>query len=311
MKKLFLTLAVALSALTAPAQTVFAPAGAEWWYGMVNVGGPAYVRAFVAGSMNYQGTPCSLVRLDVWYGAPTGPGQVQWQHAGLTNDTLLFATAGDVVLAAHHGQTLQPLLDFGRPVGFSTRMQAPTNCLGVGSGTGEEVDLVIDSVYNLTRQGVVLRVQAVSAHTLISGGPRASSVFNAYTGPVTERLGFPYTLLFPGLLCGTDPDTYRLVAYSDAQLTYGTRPSAILGLAANLPETALTIAPNPSATGRFQLTGTALTYTVFDALGRRVLTGATTPAATDLDLSARPAGLYVLRATDAAGRGLTRRLVRE
>ncbi len=308
MKKLFLTLAVALSALTASAQTVFAPAGAEWWYEQFSIGGPGYVRAFVAGSMNYQGTPCAVVRLDQWNGYPTGPGQVQWQHAGLTNDTLLFATAGDVVLGARKGEPLTPLLDFSRPVGSATRMQVPTDC---PNWAGEEVDLAIDSLYTLTRQGVALRVQAMGAHSLSPAQSGAYYVFQTYIGPVTERLGFPNTLFFPWMICGTDVDTYRLVSYADTQLTYGTRPTIVLATVADLPETALTVAPNPSATGRFQLTGTALTYTVFDALGRRVQTGATAPAATELDLSARPAGLYVLRATDAAGRGLTRRLVRE
>lgn len=90
----------------------------------------------------------------------------------------------------------------------------------------------------------------------------------------------------------------------------------ILGTAeatAGAPRPSFTVAPNPSATGRFRCAdlGTeTVSYEVVDAVGRAVSRGQLTATAPDLDLSAQPAGLYLLRG-EAQGKTLCRRLVRE
>ena len=91
-------------------------------------------------------------------------------------------------------------------------------------------------------------------------------------------------------------------------------PYGPLGVADELAA-AVSIYPNPSATGRFTLhadaAAGALAFTVTDGVGRRVATGALDPAraTAELDLRAHPAGVYALRLTGPDGRTHTRKLI--
>ncbi len=74
---------------------------------------------------------------------------------------------------------------------------------------------------------------------------------------------------------------------------------------------AVSVFPNPSATGRFTVRApVGATYAVLDATGRTVASGQLRAAPTDLDLRLAPAGLYALRLHWPDGRTHTRRLVR-
>ena len=94
-------------------------------------------------------------------------------------------------------------------------------------------------------------------------------------------------------------------------------PGAGVGLpedvAASAP--AVSVFPNPSATGRFTVrvaegAPAGAAYAVLDATGRTVATGRLNEPQTALDLRAAPTGVYALRLRWPDGRALTRRLVR-
>ena len=101
--------------------------------------------------------------------------------------------------------------------------------------------------------------------------------------------------------------------YTDSLISFGTLPPIILAAPEAAVTRALQLAPNPSASGRFQLTGLEgqpATFTIFDPQGRRVLAGYLTGGAPELNLADLPAGLYLLRGA-VAGHAFARRLVRE
>ncbi len=89
----------------------------------------------------------------------------------------------------------------------------------------------------------------------------------------------------------------------------------VVGLTDDLPGVSCDIYPNPTGTGflTVALTGHTqpLGVALFDALGRAVLTARATAAESTLDMRALPHGVYLLRATNADGRGLSRRVVVE
>ena len=93
-------------------------------------------------------------------------------------------------------------------------------------------------------------------------------------------------------------------------------PFGLLGVRQEAAEwaAAVSIYPNPSATGHFTVatpaTAAAGTYAVVDATGRRVATGALSGPQTALDLRPHPAGVYALRLTWPEGHTLTRKLIR-
>jgi hypothetical protein len=93
----------------------------------------------------------------------------------------------------------------------------------------------------------------------------------------------------------------------------------LLGTQHALPGTSLSVAPNPTADGRFNVTLTgyhqAAALTLFDALGRpvrQVAISAPNPAGTTqlLNIAPLPAGLYILQVRTAGGID-TRQIVRE
>lgn len=95
-------------------------------------------------------------------------------------------------------------------------------------------------------------------------------------------------------------------------MTYGA--SAVAGEAVPVPGVALRLsaAPNPTAgTVRIEAVGAVgtLTVDVFDALGRRVDSG-TVQAGSAFTFEPPAAGIYVVRAMDAAGQVATQRVVR-
>lgn len=79
-----------------------------------------------------------------------------------------------------------------------------------------------------------------------------------------------------------------------------------------MAEAAPDVYPNPAPDGRFTIRATqpGARYTVLDAVGREVATGALTGPETALDLRHQPPGLYLLRLTGPDGRTATRQLVR-
>jgi hypothetical protein len=85
-----------------------------------------------------------------------------------------------------------------------------------------------------------------------------------------------------------------------------------LGLPPELELGTVSLWPNPSPDGRYQLTVELpdAQGLVTDALGQVVWQGAITGAATVIDLSRQAAGLYVLRLTWPTGQSVTKKLVR-
>lgn len=132
-------------------------------------------------------------------------------------------------------------------------------------------------------------------------------------------------VLIPGAtgqsITATAAGTYTVratvVVGGRSYVTAMSAPVAITVLAAQhaLPGTSLTVAPNPTPDGRVSITLTnypqPVALTVLDALGRSVAHAAAPVSGTmAIDLSALPAGLYLLQVR--AGAGLeTRRIVRE
>jgi hypothetical protein len=119
----------------------------------------------------------------------------------------------------------------------------------------------------------------------------------------------------------TASGTYTVVvSATTGGITCASQPSnRLLGTQHALPGTSLSVAPNPTLDGRFNVTLTgyrqAVALTLFDALGRPVrqaAIAAPNPAGTTqlLDIAPLPSGLYILQVRTAGGID-TRRIVRE
>ena len=131
------------------------------------------------------------------------------------------------------------------------------------------------------------------------GSPAATgwSVRHTYASPQPVRVRACVT---NSLFCTTCTDSYPL------------------GVPVALPASALVVWPNPAADGRFRVRLTpeggavgAAEVRIYDALGREVARQALAAGEPEtlLDLSAAPAGVYLLRLTLADGRTAVRRLV--
>lgn len=289
-----------LASAPVAAQTVWAPTGAEWWYQMLTIAGPGYVRAWADSSLTVQGQPSQRIKVQQ-YLRVMGTNQ----YVPSLASSVITSQLGNVV-QVWNGRQFEPLFDLGWAVGDSWSMTANVPC----TGRPDTALVTVDSVGVTAYGNYSLRFRRLreSGGFMLPGG----SPFSEYTGMVVERLGYPAALIKPTLKCGTDPEYYQLISYSDTDLTFGTRPTfQLLAAPKAIAEASIRISPNPSADGRYQLAGAvAARYEVFDAQGRRVSAGQL-PGDAALDLRAQPAGLYVLRLTDDAGRTVSRRLVRD
>ncbi|MBC7447660.1 MAG: T9SS type A sorting domain-containing protein [Hymenobacteraceae bacterium] len=303
MQKLLLAAALlVLAAYSAAAQTVFAPAGAEWWYEVTTVGGPYMLRVYTAGDAVLSGKAGRWQALDTQYFGYAGNGayfpQGQVAHFAYTqvrNNQVWTAT----------DSTESVFLDFSSGPGIVDSVA--NGCARRNSAHR------IDSLGVRTVSGQSARIQW--HHAFARTGVVNDTISNAlrqYTGEVVERLGYENAVLFPQPECGTDPEQPTLRFYSDGIVSVGTRPQIVTGLAEASATRALQFAPNPSATGRFCLVGQVIfpiNYTVCDALGRRVCSGQLTAAAPEIILPNVAPGLYLLRG-EAGGQAFARRLVR-
>lgn len=286
---------------SAVAQTVWAPPGAEWWYQMSAVGGPGYVRAWADQTVIWQGQSCRRIQAQ-WYILQAGTNH----YVALGNDTLYTTQIGNEV-RVWTGQYFERLFDMSWTLNDRWSLATYQNC----SGTNDTALVEIDSLGLIQRGARVLEFRRVKT-TLGFTPPLGLNPFGEYAGMVIERLGYPQAVIRPRLLCGTDPEHYQLVYYTDADLTFGTRPSLVTAAGDDITRAVLQVSPNPSNDGRYHVTGVGnVRYDVIDARGSRVCSGQLAGASTEIDLAQQPAGLYVLRLTDAVGRGISRRLVRE
>ena len=165
---------------------------------------------------------------------------------------------------------------------------------------------------------VILTRRVNGMTTVVAGGDYTFTALAASYTQVSVPLQYASSLA---------PDSVSLIFYSgDAQtVTTGTTlridDIAFTGTATATRDAALnatlTVAPNPSPDGRYQLSSPtagllAAPLTVLDATGRVVRREAIAPAATTvrpLDLSALPSGIYVLQLLTPTGL-VTRRLTR-
>ena len=116
-------------------------------------------------------------------------------------------------------------------------------------------------------------------------------VTHTYASPASVRVRCTVT---NNLFCTSTADLWPLGVDEDAALA-----------------AAVSIWPNPSATGRFAVRAPrGATYTVFDATGRAVVTGRLMGEEGAIRLTEAAPGVYALRLAWADGRTLTRRLVR-
>ncbi len=307
MKKLLLAALLAfLVAVSQPVAaqtpTVFAPSGAEWWYNTNTISGPYLSRVYVVNDTLLPGLPGSWRVLQSQFYGYLGNGVYT---AGSAPQPAGFVQVRGRQVWASSGQGAVLYVDFAAGPGF-------VDSIARGCVSGKAA-LRIDSVGTCSYGGNLLVRQYRYAFAF--SGANIDSTLNAlftYTGQVIERLGYLNAAMFPRPQCGTDPDYPSLLAYSDGNLRYGVAP--VLGLSAESAATrALQPAPNPSANGRFRLSGlvdTAVGYAVFDGRGRRVRAGHLTAASAVIDLGELPAGLYLLRGA-LDGQAFTRRLVRE
>jgi hypothetical protein len=106
------------------------------------------------------------------------------------------------------------------------------------------------------------------------------------------------------IILGTASKTMLLAKLTDPTL-----------LSADLAQSPLVaVWPNPVGEGRtlhVQLTSAQATLELFDVQGRSLRTHTATTAETDLDMSSLPAGVYLLRITDASGSATQRVVIPE
>ena len=296
MKKISTFFLLAASLLGTPAtvtaQTVFAPPGAEWWYewrGMLIY--PSFTHFRVVGDSLVGGQLARKVLVE----------EVTDTGANFSVDSrsyLFVRTTGDDVLSWDPATGAYRLeYRFNRPVGSSWSL--------LGCTTGGATTYVVDSAVSRTVNGTVLRTQYSSIPGIIGRHQIAQERIGS-AGGLNGPLLFLRTYCAPGA-----PEARAgLVSYTDADVQIGTAP--VLSRAEPLATMALSVAPNPSVSGRFRLEGITaklVSYTVFDGQGRRVRAGQLTAAAPEINLAAEPAGLYLLRGV-MSGRSFTRRLVR-
>ena len=184
---------------------------------------------------------------------------------------------------------------------------------GLGFGPGVCRDTLSTTIYvpgpaavpTITRTGNLLTSNFPTGNQwYVNGQPIAGATGQTYLAPA--------------------PGTYTVQVTSNGAPSCTSAPSAALiittlGNAAARPGPSLTIAPNPTADGRVRvaLTGyaQAVSLRVYDMLGRVVQqqqVSAPNPAGTvrELDLSAQPAGVYLLQVQTRGGMDV-RRIVRQ
>ena len=169
---------------------------------------------------------------------------------------------------------------------------------------------------------IVVRVQPLPAAITRTGNVLSSSIS---TGNQWLRNGQPIAGATGQSYTPTTAGTYTVVVtYTTGPTTCTAAASAALAFAPlgsrqTLPGTSLAVAPNPTADGRLrvELTGyaQAVSLRVYDMLGRVVQqqqVSAPNPAGTvrELDLSAQPAGVYLLQVQTRGGMDI-RRIVRQ
>jgi Secretion system C-terminal sorting domain len=310
MKKLFFAAALACAALAGQpvaaqvSPTTFAETGTEWWYSVQSISGPYYVHVVSIGDTLVAGQPgfwkwlTSQVYVD-----PTGSGT--FAPVGTPAPFAYTQTRGAQVWAV---RAQDPTLRVFRYLDFSLQRNNMVDTVMLCQNRGATIEMV-DSVGTIPTAGRIFRTQWHSAPTFPT-----TNELRQYTGRVVEEVGYPNAVMFPEPECGTDPDVPTLVYYGGANgFSYGTRPTRILSVAEAVATRHLSLAPNPSANGRFKLEGLTdktATYAIYDAQGRRVRAGKLTAADATLNLSDLPGGLYMLRG-EVSGSAFTRRLVRE
>lgn len=296
---------VVATSARAQAPTVFAPAGAEWWFQTTDIGGPGYERCFVDSTFSYQGYPASRVRIDRYNGYLVGSGQVSWVHSGVTTEQLYFYVQGAQVYRFAPGGTAALQYDFSLPVGASWTVT-------VGCNSSDSTGVVtVDSAGTAPVSGQLLRYQYQSAQ-LTSGQTAGTNLRSVYAGRIWERLGYSGARFIPQPAWGNcEPTAYELLAYSDGTISFGAAPTIPLTAPDESTMAQLTVAPNPSADGRFTLHGltAAVLYRIHDALGRQVSAGCLTIEQAVVELTNVPAGIYWLRGTKPGGASFTRRLI--
>ncbi len=312
MKKFFFAAALACAALVSQpvaaqvAPTDFAPVGAEWWYYTVTVGGPVYTHVVsVADSMQVPGQAGSwrlLTRQDYYdinrtgtFSAPAPPSP--YVYTQCQGPAVWYAWANTAVPSWP-----KRLLDFSLP------RRSMVDTVWMCQNMGATIEMV-DSVGMIGTAGRVLRTQWHSAPTFPS-----TMELRQYTGRVVEEFGYPNAIIVPLPECGTDPDMPTISYYNGGNgVVLGLRPQGILSVKEAAATRHLSVAPNPSANGRFRLDGLgskAASYAIYDGQGRQVRVGKLTAADASINLADLPGGLYMLRG-EVAGAAFTRRLVRE
>ena len=197
------------------------------------------------------------------------------------------------------------------PAATSRYYLAVTPQAGVGASCGDTTSVLVRVLPQPVPTPLVQRNGAV----LTSSAP---------TGNQWYLNGQPIAGATSPSLTATAPGTYTVRATvqvgNRSYTTPMSAPQAVLSAQHALPNTSLTVAPNPTPDGRVrvQLAGYAepVALTVLDALGRAVsrttvaAPGLQRTATVALDLGALPAGLYLLRVQSGAGLEI-RRIVRE
>ncbi len=278
----------------AAAQTVFAPLGAEWWYqcGGLTIPPISYLHARVVGDSVVGGQLAQKIRIEVI--RDTGAGN----HTAWTNYQFARTVGDDVWSWNTSTGAYQLEYRFGQPAGSSWSVP--------GCTAGSALDFMLDSVELVSVGNTRLRRQFYS-------WPAAATNTGISGATFLERVGSESHVLFYRLDCGPGPaeSGCGLLSYADAQTRIGSPP--VLGRTEARLTAQLVVSRNPSATGRFRLEGLTrepVSYEIVDARGRRISNGQLTAAAPEIDLSTKPAGLYLL-CGHVRGKAFTRRLICE
>jgi hypothetical protein len=199
MKKILLLIVWSVWGAVAQAQTVFAPAGAEWWYQTATLGGPYWHHVRVAGDTVLPGQPGRWKRLTQErydYIFPTGPYRL-----GFSGLFCFAQTRGDEVWLCRDSVAWR-ILDFNAPLGHTDTVRlCPSAPHGLVTGT-----VRLDSLTTRRWGTSTIRHQWYSATST-----HPYSDLYEYEGNVAERLGYRRAVMAPQLACGTSPDYPQLM----------------------------------------------------------------------------------------------------